>query len=501
MLKKLTKIKLRKRTGLITAKRSKLKKGKIGLGVIGVLLIVGSVGFALGFGGLNLSREQSSTQTAYNCCDSGGGDDCHPISSSRLIINLDTYTTPNQPYSVDDDNSMYQGMKYPASGPQEYQLLKSGIKLTEVNVHLFSVDDAFVTVPDSNKPIKEALPGVHVYYSRAQYVWAQDYKDKCALEGQATANPPLIRDSIFKNKNENSCYAIPDDEIVYVCASGCDNNGNPTDEGKDAIFDAYFRMVDITNNNDILNGIPNGIKNCEKPLELQETQGKQQIINLPSPSGKPDLQLETFYVANKQVVADWISPYCKPAVYLYPIKKEAVQVSINPIGKLLYSDPTYPKGGWNVTAYPDGRIYFNDTKFDYLFYEAEIADAKITLPNEGFVIDYNSLSVFLPDLVSRLGLNTKETKQFSEYWLKVLPKSSYYQIKIVKEEVLEKISPLSVIPSPKTIIRVTLHFTPLDKKIDIVEPQISKLQRNGFTVVEWGGIFKRDLTHPFSCLM
>jgi hypothetical protein len=66
---------------------------------------------------------------------------------------------------------------------------------------------------------------------------------------------------------------------------------------------------------------------------------------------------------------------------------------------------------------------------------------------------------------------------------------------------LEKISALTINPSPKTIIRVTLHFTPLDKKTELAEPQITKVQRNGFTVVEWGGIFKRDPTHPFSCLM
>jgi hypothetical protein len=244
--------------------------------------------------------------------------------------------------------------------------------------------------------------------------------------------------------------------------------------------------------------VPYPIANCVKPVLPT---GGQQIIALPSPSGQPDLQLETFYVKNDAPVANWITPYCKPAIYLYPQEKTFIHIQLNPQLKLLYTDPHYTAAGWDVMAYPDGTINYNDKNFDYLYYEAEVSQDSYTLPKEGFVVAQNDLSAFLPDLVSKLGLNSKETRQFSEYWLKVLPKAPYYQVKIVSQNALNALSPLSITPKPTKIIRVTLHFTALDKKVTIIEPQIKSVKRDGFTVVEWGGLFERDPKRPFSCFM
>jgi hypothetical protein len=473
MLKKLSKKHTKIKRNSSRNNIKKMKRGKASFGAIAVLLVVFSLGLALVFGNQRLSSMKTQLQSSFTCCDSGNGELCQPNTAVSFMWNGD-----------------------------EYDLLKTGVAFFERSGHLAPVLP-LTEVTINGQPFSTVNPGQYVIFSDSEQAYQGKYLGTCSMFGDPNASEHdtlYYPASVTKYNTKNPCLAIPNDMMAYVCTKGCDNNGEPLMQGENTVFNAYIRRKDIETGSGTYN-IPEAIKDCEPPPESKIQEGKQRIINLPSPSGKPNLQLETFYITNDQVVANWVSPWCKPAVYLYPIKKEAVQVSINPIGKLLYSDPTYPQGGWNVTAYPDGRIYYNDTKFDYLFYEAEIADKNITLPKEGFVVDYNLLSAFLPDLVSRLGLNTKETKQFSEYWLKVLPKSSYYQIKIVKEDVLEKISPLTIIPLPKTIIRVTLHFTPLDKKIDTVEPQVSKLQRNGFTVVEWGGIYKRDLSHPFSCLM
>ena len=71
---------------------------------------------------------------------------------------------------------------------------------------------------------------------------------------------------------------------------------------------------------------------------------------------------------------------------------------------------------------------------------------------------------------------------------------------IVSTSNLNSIAPLSISPKPDTIIRVTLYFEALDNKISLPQPKIMPIKRQGFTVVEWGGIFKRDKNHNFSCL-
>ncbi|MBO7450784.1 MAG: hypothetical protein J6U54_10480 [Clostridiales bacterium] len=58
-------------------------------------------------------------------------------------------------------------------------------------------------------------------------------------------------------------------------------------------------------------------------------------------------------------------------------------------------------------------------------------------------------------------------------------------------EEYEEIAKLNVVPAPDTIIRVYMVFKPLEDNIEISEDnklQMPKgVERNGFTVVEWGG--------------
>lgn len=454
------------RTRLRRGKKRLPKLGKASFGVLATLVVVGSLSVALVFGLMRLSPYDSQTGSSFTCCDSGDGELCTPNTSVTLRVKINGQEV-------------------------DYQLLKTGVKLSEGIGHLAPI-----------LPTSEYISGV----TPGQYVYVSTISEDDSLQtkyvkegGRCTPHGPRQdpMDTIFARSlisvNPWGCQAIPNDELVYLCTEGCE--ADPVN-GTNGIFSVYFRTSDMPTP-----GIPEGIKNCDKPTEAQVTQGKQRIINLPSPSDHPNLQLETFYIEQDEIVADWVSPYCKPAIYLYPLEKTAVHVRVAPVGQMLMTIPTYPQGGWKVTAYPNGDIFYNDTRFDYLFYEASIPDESVTLPEEGYIVVYDSLATFIPDLVKKLGLNEKETNAFSEYWLHVLPKSAYYQIKIVTQEKLGKIAPMYIIPSPQTSIRVALHFTPMDKIIDLPEPEIVSPVREGFTVVEWGGIFKRDGKHDFSCFM
>ena len=47
--------------------------------------------------------------------------------------------------------------------------------------------------------------------------------------------------------------------------------------------------------------------------------------------------------------------------------------------------------------------------------------------------------------------------------------------------------PLELSVEPDTLIRVLMQYKPLDEYIEVKEQKLTTTERNGFTVVEWGG--------------
>ena len=62
-----------------------------------------------------------------------------------------------------------------------------------------------------------------------------------------------------------------------------------------------------------------------------------------------------------------------------------------------------------------------------------------------------------------------------------------------KEEI-DEMMPLEINPVPDTTIRVLMGWKKIDSKIDIKEQKLEKVERKGYTVVEWGGTEIEDST-------
>ncbi len=379
-----------------------------------------------------------SLSSNYYCCDSGDGEACKPIEDKKL-----TWKGTN-------------------ATPQEYALIKSNIALLEGSGHLAESSDLTST-------------GEKVFMNTSDTT--ANYASQPGCENG--------KDLVFGTQG---CAGIPNDEIIYVCKSNCEGRvGN----GK---FDAYFRMSDLPSP-----GVPDAIKQCYKPKGSYGKTGEPTIVVEKQPN-RDNLQLQTFKVIQGQVSTPWLSPYCKPAIYLYPESTSFVNVRVNSSEPFTLTDPIYPEGGWSVIADSTGVINYSNKFYDYLYYETKVDDSKVSKPNQGFVIEKEKLSELLSTILPKLGLNQKETNQFKDYWLKTLPNSPYYFVGIVPQKDVEKASTLSILPNPKTEIRVTLYFEPLQKKTEVEQPIIKTPARSGFTVVEWGGIYKKDPGSNFSCL-
>ena len=90
--------------------------------------------------------------------------------------------------------------------------------------------------------------------------------------------------------------------------------------------------------------------------------------------------------------------------------------------------------------------------------------------------------------LAQLGLNKKESADFREYWEPYLNSKPYYFITFMGNQAMDRIAPLNITPRPDTVIRILMDFQPLDKPILVQNFSIKTPTRNGFTVVEWGGV-------------
>lgn len=203
------------------------------------------------------------------------------------------------------------------------------------------------------------------------------------------------------------------------------------------------------------------------------------------------------------VTNGWVDS-CKPAVYLYPKEKQLVNVKVFPKGELSFTDPPYNQDkGWTVWANPNGFLsnYPNSLPIsqNYLYYESKLLDSKIHKPQKGWVVKPSELENLFNDILPKLGLNDKEKNDFMDYWSDKLPDSPYYFVGIIEKPQRDYLETLNVTPNPDTSIRFSLYFEALDKPKAVQQPEIQTPSREGFTLVDWGGMVKLHPNTPFTC--
>lgn len=443
------------------------KKQKGSATVILILVIIG-IAFLLA-GTLSFQNPVQGPivgDVVVTCCDSGDGDACKPLTGEDQVVT-------------------YNG--------EQYGLLRSNMVLAEGNLHLKDTGETF-----NGQPI--ILNSSDTHEIPAQYATATcrtEPKDKY-LKSFPPAGVPIGSPQVIP-----LCVSIPDDQIIFVCKDGCYPSTCPYGYspevtcygGNDSQYDAYFRLVDAETP-----GVPDFIKNCDKTSQSsQAIVGANPTVVADQYETQDDLQLGTFKIVGGSNISPWISPWCKPAIYLYPEKTQETSVQVDPVGKMTVSIPSYEKG-WNVTAEPNGNLTQNTKPYPYLYYEADIPDVAIVKPDEGYLaLEKQGLQTRLTTLLPSLGLNAVESKDFIGYWIKTLPISPYYVIRVISENTLDAIAPLSINPAPDSVIRVTLYFELSDTPVILKEPTISTPKRQGFTVVEWGGLVKHNPNQPFTC--
>lgn len=179
----------------------------------------------------------------------------------------------------------------------------------------------------------------------------------------------------------------------------------------------------------------------------------------------------------------------KPVIYLYPETTMDILVELKPEGGFSKTEPTYGEG-WHVTASPDGTLINNaDGKtYPYLFWEG--TGGLYQSPVNFDVVAKTDVETYLISTLGRLGLNQKETGDFLEFWLPQMQSALYYKIGWHGRSMMDRLAPLRVSGQPDTIIRILMDFEELDAPIASRPILFRTPVREGFTVVEWGGVLR-----------
>ena len=185
----------------------------------------------------------------------------------------------------------------------------------------------------------------------------------------------------------------------------------------------------------------------------------------------------------------------KPVIYLYGDGVTEIAISFKPKGETTYTYPEY-NNGWRVTANAFGNLKEVSTgkNYPYLFWEGIDKNLDFIRGEnsiEGFIINTDSSSLFLENILNQIGLNEKEKTDFITFWVPELIKSEFAFVQfLIDEQYNQNISELEIIPKPASEKKVFMLYSPLEKptsKLKIIPQAFTFFQRHGLIVVEWGG--------------
>ena len=176
----------------------------------------------------------------------------------------------------------------------------------------------------------------------------------------------------------------------------------------------------------------------------------------------------------------------KPVIYLYPETPMKCSVRVKIDGRLTCTYPTHGNAGWrDFVAAPDGTLTFPDGRKFYCLYWEGTTPTRWDFSN-GYCVRGRETGAFLADILAKMGLSFREANEFIIYWLPRMQENPYNVIAFQGES-YERSAKLEIEPQPDSILRVFMAWKASDRPVDIPAPDIKTFERNGFTVVEWGG--------------
>ncbi len=406
-----------------------------------------------------------------------------PLDSSKFIIDTNT-----QLVELDLPSSIGSGSKLLTSaeiGPFQahYNIFNStNLKPVFTDPKLGQV----YTTPDDQHSV-DAFFQTYGFYAKAPDWGTAVYKYTPDFLHPVTDVPQVIWSDLKNNSDEYSYVHIGkcgfSDYLAVVNIDSANLKlAGKTSKGQDILEfkDVNAQLLKDMYNNDYNPYDPNTYQPAKK-IPYEQFVAEHPIFFWTDPFGRlVQFQKEKFILSAAECG--------KPVIYLYPTQTTDVSVKVDPKGGFTYTDPEYGTG-WNATAFPDGKLIVNGKEYPYLFWEGRGGIYQST-PDRGFVVARGDVHNFLVEKLAKHGLNEKESADFIEFWEPKMNSAPYYFVTFMGNSIMDKIAPLTITPKPDTVIRVLMDFEPLEKPIEVQGYEIRTPERNGFTVVEWGGVLQ-----------
>ena len=180
----------------------------------------------------------------------------------------------------------------------------------------------------------------------------------------------------------------------------------------------------------------------------------------------------------------------KPVIYLYPEDTIDVSIDVKPEGEFIFTYPNI-ENGWDFTCTPEGEIKDGDQSYRYLFWESkQKMEPSIINPKQGAIIKGEEIVAYLENQLAEYGMTASERADFITYWGPILQTKTNLYIYVLLDEACDAIASLDINPKPTNISRYYLIWTevPSDYSPKLEPQEVPKMQREGFTVLEWGGV-------------
>ena len=126
----------------------------------------------------------------------------------------------------------------------------------------------------------------------------------------------------------------------------------------------------------------------------------------------------------------------------------------------------------------------NRQTYNYLYWEGE-THAQYDF-SRGFCVKGEDTAAFLENVLAKIGLTEREANEFIIYWLPQMEQNPYNLIAF-QADAYTNSAELNIAPAPDSLLRVFMAWKPLNEAVEIEPQEFESFERNGFTVVEWGG--------------
>ena len=165
-------------------------------------------------------------------------------------------------------------------------------------------------------------------------------------------------------------------------------------------------------------------------------------------------------------------------------------MKVNPVGEFSFTYPKY-EDQWNCTAFPSGEVQIEGKSYNYLFWEAEqYVDEEKLREFQSARIAKDDLVPFLERSLDQFGFTSKEKADFITFWAPMMIRYEATEVRFILNEACDQFAELEISPKPENVLRFYMIWHPTDANaIDSEETlAIPEYIRNGFTVLEWGGM-------------